>query len=163
MASLKEIKGRISSVKSTQKITSAMKMVSSAKLRKAQSQIEHFLPYQEKLNVILNSFLASASDFNTKLAEEREIKNVAIVVVSSNSSLCGAFNSNIIKLLNETLNKYKKQNCANIEVYAVGKKVGSPQRVPNRRRQNVAGAALSCEIPHCRKSGKKRYCYWPIH
>ena len=123
MASLKEIKSRISSVKSTQKITSAMKMVSSAKLRKAQYQIEHFLPYQEKLNVILSSFLASVSGFDTKLAEEREVKNVAIVVVSSNSSLCGAFNSNIIKLLNDTIDKYEKQNCTNIEVYAIGKKV----------------------------------------
>ena len=125
MASLKEIKARIFSVKSTQKITSAMKMVSSAKLRKAQYQIDHFLPYQEKLNVILNSFLASASGFNTKLAEKREIKKVAIVVVSSNSSLCGAFNSNVIKLLNDTLDKYKKQNCTYIEIYTIGKKVES--------------------------------------
>ncbi|MDR0427754.1 MAG: F0F1 ATP synthase subunit gamma [Dysgonamonadaceae bacterium] len=124
MASLKEIKGRIASVKSTQKITSAMKMVASAKLRKAQYQIERFLPYQKKLNEILNSFMSSITDdFDSKLAEEREVKKVAVLVVSSNSSLCGAFNSNIIKLLNDTLNKYKHLGCDNVEIYTVGKKV----------------------------------------
>ncbi|MDH8702221.1 F-type H+-transporting ATPase subunit gamma [Dysgonomonadaceae bacterium PH5-43] len=123
MASLKEIKGRITSVKSTQKITSAMKMVASAKLRKAQYQIERFLPYQGKLNEILSSFLSSTTDFDSNLAEEREVNRLAIVVVSSNSSLCGAFNANVIKLLNDTLNKYKGLSCENIEIYAIGKKV----------------------------------------
>lgn len=123
MASLKEIKGRISSVKSTQKITAAMKMVASAKLRKAQYQIERFLPYQYKLNEILNSFLSSVTDFDSNLAEIREVKKIAIVVVSSNSSLCGAFNANIIKVLKDTLNKYKKLNCNNVEIYVIGKKV----------------------------------------
>lgn len=123
MPSLKEIKSRIASVRSTQKITSAMKMVASAKLRKAQYQIERFLPYQSKLNEMLNSFLASIPEFDSNLAEEREVQRIAIVVISSNSSLCGAFNSNIQKLLKEKLNEYKKYNCGNVEIYAIGKKV----------------------------------------
>ena len=123
MASLKEIKGRIASVKSTQKITAAMKMVASAKLRKAQSKIDSFLPYQHKLNEMLRSFLASITDFQSNLAEEREVKRVALVAVSSNSSLCGAFNSNIVKLLNETIERYKHLGYENIEIYPIGKKV----------------------------------------
>ncbi|MDR2806440.1 MAG: F0F1 ATP synthase subunit gamma [Dysgonamonadaceae bacterium] len=122
MASLKEIKGRIASVKSTQKITSAMKMVASAKLRKAQNKIDNFLPYQYKLNEMLRSFLVSIRDFETSLAEEREVKRVALVVLSSNSSLCGAFNSNIVKRLKETIERYKHLDYRNIEIYPVGKK-----------------------------------------
>ncbi|MDR2057127.1 MAG: F0F1 ATP synthase subunit gamma [Dysgonamonadaceae bacterium] len=123
MASLKEIKGRIASVKSTQKITAAMKMVASAKLRKAQYQIERFLPYENRLTDILNRFLSSASEeFNSPLSETREVKRVAIVVLSSNSSLCGAFNSNIIRLLAKALEKYRKLNCETA-VYPIGKKV----------------------------------------
>ncbi|MDR1526657.1 MAG: F0F1 ATP synthase subunit gamma [Dysgonamonadaceae bacterium] len=123
MASLKEIKGRIASVKSTQKITSAMKMVASAKLRKAQTTIDNFLPYQQKLDEMLRSFLASISGFETPLAEEREVKRVALVVFSSNSSLCGAFNSNIFKLLKETIERYRPLGYKNIEIYSAGKKV----------------------------------------
>jgi F-type H+-transporting ATPase subunit gamma len=124
MSSLKEIKGRIASVKSTKKITSAMKMVSSAKLRKAQYQIEQFLPYESRLTNILNDFLSgySEEDFSSVLSEVREIQRVAIVVLSSNSSLCGAFNSNIIRHLNNWIQKYRDTKCE-IFVYPVGKKV----------------------------------------
>ena len=123
MASLKEIKGRIASVKSTQKITSAMKMVASAKLRKAQYQIDSFLPYQHKLKNMLDSFLTSTVDFESNLSEVRPVKRVAIVVLSSNSSLCGAFNSNIQKLLKDTVQKYSHLEREAIEVYPIGKKV----------------------------------------
>ncbi len=123
MASLKEIKGRISSVKSTQKITSAMKMVSSAKLRKAQYQIERFLPYQEHLGRILDDFLLSDMMFSTPLSEERPVQSVAIVVFASNSTLCGAFNANIIKLLSEVLKQYDHLSSSNIFIYPVGKKI----------------------------------------
>ena len=123
MASLKEIKGRISSVKSTQKITSAMKMVSSAKLRKAQYQIERFLPYQEQLHTILDSFLAADTEFSSPLSVNRPVESVAIVVFSSNSSLCGAFNSNVIRLLSETLKEYPTLSPENIFIYPIGKKI----------------------------------------
>ena len=129
MSSLKEIKGRIASVKSTKKITSAMKMVASAKLRKAQYQIEGFLPYERRLTSILNDFLSgyTEDEFSSVFAEVREKHRVAIVVLSSNSSLCGAFNSNIIRILNERIQKYRNQNC-DIEIYPVGKKVEAAVR-----------------------------------
>jgi len=124
MPSLKEIKGRIASVKSTKKITSAMKMVASAKLHKAQYRIEQFLPYEEHLTNILNDFLSGFDEdgFSSVFSEVREIHRVAIVVLSSNSSLCGAFNSNIIRILNECIQKYRNQKCE-IEIYPIGKKV----------------------------------------
>ncbi|GHT58723.1 ATP synthase gamma chain [Bacteroidia bacterium] len=123
MPSLKEIKGRIASVDSTRKITSAMKMVSSAKLRKAQSHVEQFLPYQKQLMDILGRYLSTdIEDFSSPLAENREVKRVAIVAVSSNSSFCGAFNSNVIRLLGETIRKYHALKYE-IEVYPIGKKV----------------------------------------
>ncbi len=123
MASLKEVKGRIASVKSTQKITSAMKMVASAKLRKAQSQIENFLPYENCLMEILNSFLSAEADFSSSLSEERPVNGVAIVAVSSNSSLCGAFNSNVYNLLKATLKKYEHLDSQHIYICTVGKKI----------------------------------------
>ena len=124
MASLKEIKGRIASVKSTQKITSAMKMVSSAKLHKAQAQIERFLPYENRLTEILSSFLSSETAFTTPLSEARSVETAAIVAVSSNSSMCGAFNSNAIKLALERYREYRKTLPEDkIYIYPIGKKM----------------------------------------
>lgn len=123
MGSLKEIKSRISSVNSTMKITSAMKMVASAKLRKAQRNSEAFVPYQEKLGGILRSFLMAETSFVTPYAEQREVKRVAIVVVASNSSLCGAFNSNVFKALERKLAEYSALGRESIVLYPVGKKV----------------------------------------
>ena len=123
MASLKEVKARIGSVNSTKKITGAMKMVSSAKLKKAQMAIENISPYQSRLNGILNNFLATESDFQSDFSAVREVKNVAIVVFSSNSSLCGAYNSNVIKELNNVIKAERANAVQNITVYPVGKKV----------------------------------------
>jgi len=123
MASLKEIKSRIHSVKSTQKITSAMKMVSSAKLRKAQKTIENLFPYEQRLNGLLNNFLSAEEDNVSVYAETREVKRVAIVVISSNSSLCGSFNTNVSKRLNQTIDKYRSLGTEDILIYPIGKKV----------------------------------------
>lgn len=123
MSSLKEIKSRIQSVGSTRKITSAMKMVSSAKLRKSQRAIESFLPYENKLNTLLTNFLSADTDTTSPYADERQIENVAIVAISSNSSLCGAFNSNVARLLTQTINEYKHLKKSNIKIYPLGKKV----------------------------------------
>ena len=124
MASLKEVKTRIVSVKSTKKITAAMKMVSSAKLKKAQIAIENIAPYQDRLNRILNNFLATETDFHSAYAEVRPVKKLAIVVFSSNSALCGAFNSNVIKKLNEVFDENKKRlGAQSIVVFPIGKKV----------------------------------------
>ena len=101
MPSLKEIKNRISSVNSTRKITSAMKMVASSKLHHAQVMIENMLPYESMLEHILKSFLASEIDATTVYSIERPVKRVALVVYSSNSSLCGGFNANIIKMMQQ--------------------------------------------------------------
>ena len=107
MASLKEVKNRISSVKSTRQITSAMKMVASAKLHKAQGRIENMLPYQRKLNEILTNFLRTDASFESPYTEKRPVTRVAVVAFSSNSSLCGAFNSNVAKMLERTLEGYQ--------------------------------------------------------
>ena len=128
MASLKEIKSRIQSVKSTQKITSAMKMVSSAKLRKAQRTIENLLPYEQRLNGLLTNFLSAEEDSVSVYAEIREVKRVAIIAFSSNSSLCGSFNANVSKRLNQTIDKYKSLGVENILVYPIGKKIAKSSR-----------------------------------
>ena len=123
MASLKEVKTRISSVKSTRQITSAMKMVASAKLHKAQTRIENMLPYQRKLNEILTNFLSTDTTFETPYTKVRPVSRVAVVVFSSNTSLCGAFNANVVKRLEETLADYQSLGKENIRIYPVGKKV----------------------------------------
>lgn len=123
MASLKEVKTRINSVKSTRKITSAMKMVASAKLHKAQGAIENMLPYQKKLNKILINFLSADLPIESPYVQEREVKRVAIVVFSSNTSLCGAFNANVIKMLLQTVGEYRTLGQDNILIFPVGKKV----------------------------------------
>ena len=123
MASLKEVKTRINSVKSTRKITSAMKMVASAKLHKAQGAIENMLPYQKKLNKILTNFLSADLPIESPYVQEREVKRVAIVVFSSNTSLCGAFNANVIKMMMQTIGEFRTLGQDNILIFPVGKKV----------------------------------------
>lgn len=123
MASLKEIKSRIQSVKSTQKITSAMKMVSSAKLRKAQKNIESFYPYSQSMKQILTNFLSAESDVSSVFADEREVKRIAIVAFSSNGSLNGAFNSNVAKKMLNIVEQYKHLGKENILIFPVGKKI----------------------------------------
>lgn len=123
MPSLKEIKGRIASVNSTRKITSAMKMVASSNLHHAQQMIENMLPYENMLERILRSFLASEADAHTVFSEVRPVKHVAFVVYSSNSSLCGGFNANVTKMLHAAVEEYSALGKENILVYPVGRKI----------------------------------------
>lgn len=123
MASLKEIKTRINSVQSTRKITSAMKMVASAKLHKAQVAIANVLPYQRELNRILTNFLSADLPVESPYVAKREEKRVAIVVFSSNTSLCGAYNANVIKMLMQTIGEYRTLGQDNILMFPIGKKV----------------------------------------
>ena len=150
MASLKEIKGRISSVSSTLKITSAMKLVASAKLRKAQLAIGNMLPYERQLHRIFVDLMNAAQaadraadasyggrpeengEVHSRFAaaeygliEVRPVKKVAIVAFSSNSSLCGAFNSNVIKETQAVINEYRSAGLKNndITVYSIGRKM----------------------------------------
>lgn len=134
MPSLKEIKNRISSVNSTRKITSAMKMVASSKLHHAQVMIENMLPYESMLEHILKSFLASEIDATTEYSLKRPVKSVALVVYSSNSSLCGGFNANIIKMMQQVINEYSQSGIENIIIYPIGRKVA----------EKVAKLGLKC-------------------
>lgn len=125
MPSLKEIKSRIASVNSTRKITSAMKMVASSKLHHAQTAIENMLPYENMLEHILKTFLVSAPDVELPFDQERPVKKVALIVFSSNSSLCGGFNANIFKTMLHAIEEYRKQGLTNddIIIYPIGRKV----------------------------------------
>jgi len=129
MPSLKEIKGRIASVNSTRKITSAMKMVASSKLHHAQVAIQNMLPYETMLEHILKSFLAAEAEAQTIFDQERPVKRVALVVFSSNSSLCGGFNANIIKLMMRTVDAYEQDlGKGSVEIYPIGRKVSEKAR-----------------------------------
>lgn len=126
MASLKEIRERISSVSSTKKITSAMKMVSAAKLRKSEDRTQQFLPYKDKLTEVLNQYISSIDleeEITIPLAEKRNVKRVILVCVSSSTGLCGIFNANVSNLLKSALEKYAYLGAENIEIYTVGKKI----------------------------------------
>ncbi|MCF2592830.1 F0F1 ATP synthase subunit gamma [Bacteroides caecigallinarum] len=124
MASLKEVKSRINSINGTLKITSAMKMVASAKLHKAQEAIENMLPYEQKLHGILRNFLASGVSVQTPFSINRQVKKVAIVAFASNSSLCGGYNANVIRHLTALIDDYSaKVGKDNILIYPVGKKI----------------------------------------
>lgn len=123
MPSLKEIKGRIASVNSTRKITSAMKMVASSKLHHAQVAIQNMLPYETMLEHILKSFLAAEAEAQTVYDQPRPVHRVALVVYSSNSSLCGGFNANVIKMMQQIVAQYNEQGITDIEVFPIGRKV----------------------------------------
>ena len=123
MPSLKEIKGRIASVNSTRKITSAMKMVANSKLHHAQVAIQNMLPYETMLEHILKSFLAAEAEAQTVFDQPRPVKRAALVVFSSNSSLCGGFNSNVIKRMQQTVAEYQAQGVNEVEIYPIGRKV----------------------------------------
>ncbi|MEO9570983.1 MAG: ATP synthase F1 subunit gamma [Polaribacter sp.] len=123
MANLKEIRNRITSIKSTMQITSAMKMVSAAKLKKAQDAITAMRPYSSKLTELLQNLSATLdSDAGGAYSTQREVSKVLLVVVTSNRGLCGGFNSSITKEVIKTVN----ENYSNVDVdlFAIGKKGG---------------------------------------
>lgn len=119
MANLKELRNRIVSVGSTMQITSAMKMVSAAKLKKAQDAIQDMRPYASKLQEIIGNVSATLDSSEGIYSEQREAKKILVVPVTSNRGLCGAFNSSIVKKVNSLLDEYKG---AEVEIFAVGKK-----------------------------------------
>lgn len=125
MASLKEIRARIVSVASTQKITSAMKMVSAAKLKKTEGTTTRFLPYKNKLSEALSNYLGSLEgEVSIPLAEQRDVKRVALMAFSSSSGLCGVYNSSVCKLFKQVYDEYSsKLGTDNVLVYLCGKKV----------------------------------------
>lgn len=127
MATLKEVKGRIQSVSNTLKITSAMKLVASAKLRKAQAAITGMLPYQHQLGIML-SHLTSSGGVSSAYGAERPPRRVALVCFSSHSSLCGGFNANAIRQALETLARCQASGAESVTVYSIGKKMADAMR-----------------------------------
>ncbi|MDB5199077.1 MAG: atpG [Chitinophagaceae bacterium] len=122
---LKEVRNRIKSVQSTQQITKAMKMVSAAKLRKAQDAITQMRPYAKKLQEMLSNIVSNADgDISMNLATVRPVEKVLVIVVTSDRGLCGGYNSNLIKLAKQTIKeKYSSQNAkGNAELLPIGKK-----------------------------------------
>jgi F-type H+-transporting ATPase subunit gamma len=120
MANLKEIRNRIVSINSTMQITSAMKMVSAAKLKRAQDAITQMRPYAEKLQELLTNLSASLDTTEGVYSQQREVKNILLIGVSSNRGLCGGFNNNIIKKIKVLGEEHQN---ANINVLGIGKKV----------------------------------------
>ncbi len=118
MANLKEIRNRISSVNSTMQITSAMKMVSAAKLKRAQDAITQMRPYAQKLGEILGNLSASLESSDNIYGEIREPNNVLLVAVTSNRGLCGGFNNNVIKQINRLVS----EESSNVGILPIGKK-----------------------------------------
>lgn len=127
MANLKELRNRIVSIGSTMQITSAMKMVSAAKLKKAQDGITQMRPYANKLKDILSNVSATLDASENMYAEERQAKNVLLIVVNSNRGLCGVFNSSILKLSKSIVSEYQGQN-VKVHVKAIGKKAWDAYR-----------------------------------
>lgn len=124
MATLRELKSRIGSVASTEKTTSAMKMISSAKMHKFTGQLQRIAPYQEMVQQVLSHLLVTDQEFNSPLIEVREVHNLALVVFGSDDGLCGAFNINIFKRLMTLVAESREQMPGvNITVIPVGKKI----------------------------------------
>jgi F-type H+-transporting ATPase subunit gamma len=125
MASLKEIKRRITSVKNIWKITSAMRMIASAKLHRAQNAVTNIQPYEQRLLEMLSAIITPDEAILSPYTRKREeIKRVAMVAFSSNSSLCGAFNMNVVKRLNATIReKYSDLSQDDILIFPVGRKI----------------------------------------
>ena len=124
MANMRELKGRINSVHSSQKMTGAMKMISSARLRKAENKLLLAGPYRRKLWDIYAHIEKAGCDFVSPLAAERRIKRVAIVVFASDDGLCGAFNINLLKKLLEEVKHEQQNGIQEITVFSIGKKIG---------------------------------------
>ena len=119
MASLKDIRDRIKSVKSIQKVTSAMKMVAAAKVRKAQEKMEQARPYTSALEETINHILPDVNRYDLDLLNVREIKRKAYVIVSADRGLAGGFNSNIIKVSEKEIAEFGKEN---VDLFCIGKK-----------------------------------------
>lgn len=138
MPNLKEVRNRITSVNSTRQITSAMKLVSAAKLKKAQDAIVKMRPYANKLKEILENLSSSMDPSEGKYTAQREVKNVLLIVVTSNRGLCGGFNSNVIKRTNSILDgKYASlAKEGKVNMITVGKKA---TQVYSKRGINIVG------------------------
>src|SRR5574344_1458038 len=123
MANLKEVRNRISSVASTMQITSAMKMVSAAKLRKAQNSVVAFRPYSATLTKVIDNVMGDNVAIDSPYNKERHAENVLLIVLSSNKGLCGAFNSSVIKEVRKRIHDfYVQDKYIKVDVWSFGRK-----------------------------------------
>lgn len=125
MATLRELKGRIGSVASSEKITGAMKMISSAKMHKAEGALKRLQPYRAQVETVIASLLSSDATFQSPLIDRREVKNCALIVWGSDDGLCGAYNANLAKHIPAAIDKIKDQEKTDIRftLFAVGNKM----------------------------------------
>ena len=145
MSTLRELKSRIGSVASTQKTTSAMKMISSAKMRKATSGLQRLSPYRDMVQTVISHLLVTDQEFSSPLIANREVKRVAIVVFGSDDGLCGAFNINIFKQLITSLNDIKSAygNEVSITILPIGKKLTKASKKITDSHINVEKVTLN--------------------
>ena len=124
MASGKEIRTQISSVQNTQKITRAMEMVAASKMRKAQDRMHAARPYADKIRAVINHLAFAHSEYKHSYLEDRDVKRVGFIVISSDRGLCGPFNSNVFKKAVELIHsKYESQfNAGDVQILPIGKK-----------------------------------------
>lgn len=127
MSTMRELKGRIGSVQSSQKITSAMKMISSAKLRKAEVALKYVVPFRDQIQSTINNLLGADSDYQSPLTEQRPVQRVAFVIFGSDEGLCGAFNVQLYKSLIDSVDFLRNSSETPVEVtvYPIGKKLKS--------------------------------------
>ena len=125
MSTLRELKTRIGSVSSSEKITGAMKMISSAKVHKSERDLRRLLPFKNQIKSIMGHLLAADGDYTSPFTEEREVSKVGIVVFGSDDGLCGAYNVNIFKQMLVIMNNYREQygDSTSFTVFPVGKKM----------------------------------------
>lgn len=140
MATLRELKGRIGSVASSEKITGAMKMISSAKMHKAELALKRLLPFRGQIETILGNLLSADAEFSSPLTEPRDVKTVGLVVLGSDDGLCGAYNVNIFKAVLNRLEDYRRiyGNGVEVVIYPVGRKMEKATR-------KIAGPLLKIE------------------
>ncbi|WP_297072131.1 ATP synthase F1 subunit gamma [uncultured Duncaniella sp.] len=116
MATLRELKGRIGSVASSEKITGAMKMISSAKMHRAESDLRRLLPFRQQIENIIGNLLSADAEFSSPLTDEREVNSIAVMVLGSDDGLCGAYNINIFKELLATVKAYREKFGASVRI-----------------------------------------------
>ena len=139
MATLRDIRGRIKGVKNIQQVTKSMKMVSAARLRRAQENIINAKPYSKKISEMLQHLLSIEKNFDNPLFKEREVKRIAVIVLTSDRGLCGGFNMNVIRMAEEMINgEYASfKNTGNVVLYCLGKKGND---YFTKRNYNVVGS-----------------------
>ena len=125
MATLRELKGRIGSVASSEKITGAMKMISSAKMHRAEADLRKQLPYRGQIESIIGNLLSADAEFSSPLTEPREVKRVGIVVLGSDDGLCGGYNINIFKELLARLKECRAEYGEGVDftIFTIGRKI----------------------------------------